>query len=90
MQLSEWDQIREEYPEQAQEIKRLGIELYELGADNAHNDKRLEELAEVMRSLPPAVLSNFGLAPSFTHSQLLITVFELGRDMIFRHEGIGR
>jgi len=86
MKLSEWDEIRGNYPMRAQEIKHLGAELYELGAEKALEDKRLDELAEVMRSLPVSVLSSFGLAPSFTKHQLLTTVFELGRDMILRLE----
>jgi hypothetical protein len=86
MELSAWEEIREKYPETAQEIKRLGAELYELGAENALTDERLGQLAGAMRSLPETALGFFGLAPSFTNHQLLTTVFELGRKMILRLE----
>lgn len=90
MKPADWDAFRDKYPEEAQEIKNLGSELYESGAEQASTDQRLDKLAGVMRSLPKEVLSRFGLAPSFTSNQLLTTVFELGRDMLLNLERSGR
>lgn len=84
--ISDWLVLREEYPTQAQQIKDLGSELYELGAEGAMKDERLTELQNLIHELPHDAVKRIGLTNTSSREEVLETVFRLGAQLIFKLE----
>lgn len=83
---SDWLILRGEFPEQAQKIKDLGSELYELGAEGAMNDERLTKLHRLVLELPYGAIKRIGLKKNPSREEVLKTVFQLGAHLIFKLE----
>lgn len=81
-----WERFAGKFPRRSDRIKELGRELYALGADKAVGDSRLDELCEALRAVPEEELGVFGLSHNSTPEQVLVTVFQLGAQMIFALE----
>lgn len=86
MRQADWEQFAEKFPRRSARIKELGRDLYALGAERAMNDEKLGELCEALREVPEEELGVFGLSHNSSPQQVLVTVFQLGANLIFALE----
>lgn len=81
-----WLMFREQYPEQARQVKDLGSELYELGAEGAQKDERLDQLQALIRELPQDALKRIELTQQSSREEILTVVFKFGAQLIYQLE----
>ncbi len=79
----DWEQFREQFPELADTVKRLGTSLYDMGAVPAQTSKELDALCGTLSAAPPEALHLLGCSVPLERSSILRSVFSLGAQMLF-------